>query len=334
MNSITLSRHTFSLSRVGWALSCRPLELISDSMAQRIVYAVDYSAGFVRALDYESGQIIKEMKTPFLPNRCSLSPDNSLLAVSTDGAPAAVLDAETLETVSMLEARSRSVAFSPSGDLIAVSGEGSCNVILFGVPSFLKLREGAGHTQASRSISFTPSGSTLVSASDDHTARVWEVESMMCIRTLSGPSGLYSILCISEDVAIIGSDNGNIDKWDIQGGQVITAHKFDNWSYVGGITYIPESDLIVTASFDGKVRVFDLDTFACVRTITCDGDCTRCVYAVDEDHVVVGADYNRPRAINVKTGETTQYYPAHTGWIPGITISAIPKALTLPPIII
>ena len=254
--------------------------------------------------------------------------------MSTDGAPAAVLDAETLETVAMLEARSRSVAFSPNGDLLAVSGEGSCNVILFGVPGFNKLREGAGHTQASRSISFTPSGSTLVSASDDHTARVWEVESMVCIRTLAGPSGLYSILCISEDIAIIGSDSGNIEKWDIQAGEVVKTHKFDNWSYVGGIAYIPESDLIVTASFDGKVRVFDLSTFVCVRTIECEDLCTRCVCAVDEDHVVVGADYGRPMAINVKTGEITQHYPAHAGWIPGIAITAVPKTLTLPPIII
>lgn len=101
-----------------------------------------------------------------------------------------------------------SVGFSPTGDTLA-SGDG-CRIVFWDVSRGLRLRNLDGHScefvyyahggyggmylPAVTSVIFSPDGSTLASASQDKTLRVWRVATGECIRAVDvGPSSIESM---------------------------------------------------------------------------------------------------------------------------------------------
>ena len=70
-----------------------------------------------------------------------------------------------------------SLAFSPNGRLLAMSGEGGAGRVirLVEVETGSQKSELRGHLKSISSLAFTPDGQTLLSASDDGTIRVWDL---------------------------------------------------------------------------------------------------------------------------------------------------------------
>ena len=62
-----------------------------------------------------------------------------------------------------------------------------------------------GHNRAVTSACFSPDGAKIVSASDDHTVRVWNAATGECELTLEEHSGVVNSACFSPDGAKIVS---------------------------------------------------------------------------------------------------------------------------------
>jgi RNA polymerase sigma factor (sigma-70 family) len=77
------------------------------------------------------------------------------------------------------------VALSPDGARLAV-GLRSGVVLLFDTTTGKDVTPGRGHRAEVREMRFTPSGSQLVTVSDDRTARVWDAETGAELRALGG----------------------------------------------------------------------------------------------------------------------------------------------------
>ncbi len=113
-----------------------------------------------------------------------------------------------------------------------------------------------GHTDYVNSVAFSPDGARLVSASDDYTARVWEVASGAELLSLEHPNYVYSAV-FSPDGSLIatGGADGIVRLWDAATGASV-AELTGHTDYVRSVVFSPSGNLIASGSDDYSVRLW------------------------------------------------------------------------------
>ncbi len=119
----------------------------------------------------------------------------------------------------------------------------------------------AGHTGGVLAAAFSPDGGRVVTASDDGTARVWD---------LSGPRPAATVLEGHTDwvrAAAFSPDGGRVvtasaDRtarvWDLSGPRPAATVLEGHTDWVRAAAFSPDGGRVVTASDDGTARVWDL----------------------------------------------------------------------------
>jgi WD40 repeat protein len=124
------------------------------------------------------------------------------------------------------------VAFSPDGKTLAVGtssrfkGDSDANgnsyvVLLWDWRTKKHLRSLRGHAGAIRSIAFSPDGEYIASASDEGTAKLWDTETGICVRTITksspqiqvafSPDG-KTLACTGNPLTLIDLSTGRIKR--------------------------------------------------------------------------------------------------------------------------
>jgi WD40 repeat protein len=119
------------------------------------------------------------------------------------------------------------------------------------------------HGDKVRAVAFSPDGRTVLTGSEDGTARLWEAATGKEIATLRHASWVYAV-AFSPDgrTALTGSQDGTARLWDAASGQerVILRHAF----YVGAVAYSPDGRTVLTESSNwdrtGTARLWDATT--------------------------------------------------------------------------
>ncbi|MEH1844713.1 MAG: ribosome assembly protein 4, partial [Nostoc sp.] len=114
-----------------------------------------------------------------------------------------------------------------------------------------------GHTSIVYSASFSPDGKRILTASDDKTARVWDISGKQ-IAELKGHTGRVNSASFSPDGKRIltASDDKTARVWDISG-KLIAELKGHTGS-VNSASFSPDGKRILTASDDKTARVWDI----------------------------------------------------------------------------
>ena len=136
-----------------------------------------------------------------------------------------------LHTLSEHDKRVNSVAFSPSGAMLASGGDDH-TVKLWAPRSGKLLRTLQGHSNYVESVAFAPDGKTLVSGSYDQTIKLWNAQSGELIQTLTGHTDSVRSLAFSTDGDTLasGSWDRKIKLWNAQSGELLRT--LDGASYV------------------------------------------------------------------------------------------------------
>jgi WD40 repeat protein len=121
-------------------------------------------------------------------------------------------------------------------------------------------RKYSGHRALVNGVRFSPDGTRIASASSDHTARVFDVESGACLALIEGHRDDVNAVAWSPDGTRIAtaSFDGTARVHDAATGArlaICAGHESD----VNGIAWSPDGRLIATASDDGTVRLFEPD---------------------------------------------------------------------------
>jgi WD40 repeat protein len=126
-----------------------------------------------------------------------------------------------------------------------------------------QLRLLAGHTDAVNTAVFSPDGKFIVTASDDHTTRIWSLQGDAPVVMLKGAK----IAALSPDGSLIASSlsdtamgpDTNMQLWDSRTGSKIRALDGPGSRVVSSLEFSPGGDRVVSAGYDGT-RVWDVKT--------------------------------------------------------------------------
>ncbi len=168
------------------------------------------------------------------------------------------LNGEELRTFPTNSGWVRSVSFSPIGSFIAFAGDS--NMIELRHPDKKLDRTLRGHESTVWDINFSPDGTKLVSASEDGTVKLWDVNDGRELKTLRGHEGTVWSASFSPDGKTIASasDDSTIKLWqffDRSDIKVLRVHR----QGVTSLSFSHDGKWLLSASIDGKVWLWNLE---------------------------------------------------------------------------
>ena len=176
------------------------------------------------------------------------------------------LDPQNLGQMRMLRSLAqgdivRSVAFSPKGDLIATAGgnDRDFNIRLWNMATGALERTLEGHRAIVWNVAFSPDGQLLASASDDGTARIWNVAQGTMTKSLNFPNEVNSVAFSpdGETLAVGGVDrfpSAAVRTWALASWKPIL--KLTEYWNIPSLAFAPDGQVLVGAGTSRNVRVW------------------------------------------------------------------------------
>jgi WD40 repeat protein len=114
-----------------------------------------------------------------------------------------------------------------------------------------------GHSGQVTSISYSPDGQLLASASSDWTVRVWNAPEGRLRHTLRGHSGpVLSVACSPDGQLLASGSSGSVVRlWDVQNGSSVGAFEGHS-SSVRSVAWKPDGQLLASAGDDRMVHIW------------------------------------------------------------------------------
>ena len=206
--------------------------------------------------------------------------------------------------IALLAIRSLGMQYTPSGDAALTS-----LTSLQAPPRELK-----GHTNRVIAISISPDGKHLATASDDTTARLWDIATGQTIRTFTGHTDGVEEIAFSPDgknLVTISNDQ-TIRLWDVATGQTL---KIIPATGVYDVAFSPGGRFIVTSATDPHdPRIWDVTTGLPVHVLNGHtGPTTMVAYSPDGKYVLTGSMDNTARLWDAATGEQVMVFTCPAG---------------------
>jgi WD40 repeat protein len=200
-------------------------------------------------------------------------------------------------------------ALSASGDLtlrlwdLEDSKGFSISQLLLPNP-FRSLHTFKGHSGHIHDMAMTPDGKRAISASDDKTLRLWDLENGQCLRTLEGHlASVYSVAITPDGKrALSGSWDYTLRLWDLESGQSI--HTLEGHSdYAFPVAVTPDGKRALSSSYDRTLRLWDLETGQLLLVFTDAGQLAAITpHYQAERLIIVGFARGRPHIIDYDYG--------------------------------
>lgn len=118
-----------------------------------------------------------------------------------------------------------------------------------------------GHNDAVRSVTFSPNGKIIATASEDNTVRLWNINGKE-IRRFIDNNQMFRNVKFSPDNKIIAaiSANNTIKIWQINGEKLITLKGQDNQdNFMNSLCFIPDSKILAAPSQDNTIQLWSID---------------------------------------------------------------------------
>ena len=135
-------------------------------------------------------------------------------------------------------------------------------------PGTSLIRTLQGHSAAVDGVSLSGEGWLAVSASRDHTLKVWDVMRGRELRTLRGHTHWVHGVAMSWDgrLAVSASHDHTLKVWNVESGQELYSLEGHAWS-VNRVALRRDGRVAVSASEDNTLKVWDLESGRELRTL-------------------------------------------------------------------
>jgi WD40 repeat protein len=186
------------------------------------------------------------------------SPDGQMIASGSSDGTAKLWDLDgTVWATVQYGTDIRDVAFSPNGESFAIAAEGPAPMArLYDLDGQL-LTEFKGHVDGVNSVDFHPSGTQLVTSSDDSTVKIWNVDGNLITSFQKHRGRVWSVKFSPDGNSIAtGASDGYARIWDMNGN---LTHEFKGHDDpVSSVNFSPDGISLLTTSFDGTTKVWTI----------------------------------------------------------------------------
>ncbi|MFX0114809.1 MAG: hypothetical protein ACFFB3_09700 [Candidatus Hodarchaeota archaeon] len=173
-----------------------------------------------------------------------------------------IWDASTREEIDELPGHDDSVwsvAFSPDSKLLASGSLDDTDNIKLWNMSTRNLKATLDHGDKVRSVAFNHNSSILASGSEDTNITLWNLNTELRIRNLTGHNGWVWSVAFSPDGKLLASGSADNDTkiWTVSNGQekhTLTGHTDD----VRSVAFNPNGNLLASGSKDGNVTLWNV----------------------------------------------------------------------------
>lgn len=211
----------------------------------------------------------------------SFSPDGHWIVTGSWDNSAKIWNAETGSAALKLTGQHRgfvnSAVFSPDGKTVLTSSDdGTAKLWRITLPGMADSTPVAevimtfeGHADRVRFAAFSPDGQTIVTTSDDKTARLWQAATGAAIRQFEGHAWAVLTADFSPDGQrlVTGSEDNFAKIWDIASGEcllTLTGHT----APVSSVAFAPDQARVLTGSRDQSAKLWDAQTGKEILSLT------------------------------------------------------------------
>ncbi|MDJ0599433.1 MAG: NB-ARC domain-containing protein [Crocosphaera sp.] len=231
----------------------------------------------------------------------------------------------------------QSLAFNPNTKIL-VSGSDDNTIRFWDVETGQCLKTESEHKNRVWSVAFSSDGKILASGSDDRSVKIWDSDQMKCLYTWQGRGRrLLSFAfhpCDSNQI-VSGGEDGIVRVWNIETETEDTKLKLKDkhTGRVWSVAFSSDGKILATGSDDCTIKLWDLNTGKCFRTL--EGHCSW-VWSVsfspkdeilasasdDKNVIATGDEDNRVRIWNLEDEKLVlDSDKGHKDWVRAVCFS-------------
>ena len=154
-------------------------------------------------------------------------------------------------------------------------------------------------------IAFSPDGRLIVSGSEDHMVRVWQLQTGRLLRRLDGHASVVTAVAFSPDGSAIASASNDrtVRLWDVRSGRLLRTLQGHVY-HVYAVAFDPQRRWLATASWDRTIQLWDAASGHLVKKLRGHGGAIRAIdFSPDGKLLASASDDETVRLWDVVTGK-------------------------------